>query len=137
MYQYKVQLDVYGGEATVGSIAVATRDYWIERGLDSLESHVTRDDVSDVPTEHNLYPSFEHDDLIHTNGVEFIGINQIQVVDLSTDEEEFVSFMVCLSASRNTQTVMQIRRRFVSTFFRRMPALIRYSRDRATVYNHH
>ena len=93
MYQYKVRLDVYGGEATVGSVDVATRDYWIERGLDSLESHVTRDDVTDVPTEHNLYPSFEHDDLIHTNGVEFKGINQIQVVDLSTDEEEFVSFM--------------------------------------------
>ena len=46
MYQYKVRLDVYGGEATVGSVDVATRDYWIERGLDSLESHVTRDDAT-------------------------------------------------------------------------------------------
>jgi hypothetical protein len=93
MYQYKVILDVYGGEVTVGSIPTPTYDYWTQRGLETLRSHLTLDDIPDVPIEHQLYPWFEHDDLIHTNGVEFKGINQIQVVDLSTDEEEFVSFM--------------------------------------------
>ena len=93
MYQYKVILDVYGGEVTVGSIPTPTYDYWTQRGLETLRSHLTLDDIPDVPIEHQLYPWFEHDDLIHTNGVEFKGINQIQVVDLSTDEEEFVTFM--------------------------------------------
>ena len=93
MYQYKVILDVYGGEVTVGSIPTPTYDYWTQRGLETLRSHLTLDDIPDVPIEHQLYPWFEHDDLIHTNGVEFKGINQIQVVDLSTDEEEFVSFL--------------------------------------------
>ena len=93
MYQYKVILEVYGGEVTVGSIPTPTYDYWTQRGLETLRSHLTLDDIPDVPIEHQLYPWFEHDDLIHTNGVEFKGINQIQVVDLSTDEEEFVSFM--------------------------------------------
>lgn len=31
------------------------------------------------------------DDLIHTNGVEFKGINQIAVIDASTDQEMFMS----------------------------------------------
>lgn len=93
MYQYKVQLDFYGGEATVGLVAVATIDYWIERGLESLESHLTLDNVPEVPDQHQLHPWDERDDLIHTRGVEFKGTNHIQVVDLLKDEEEFVSYL--------------------------------------------
>ena len=49
MYQYKVILDVYGGEVTVGSIPTPTYDYWTQRGLETLQSHLTLDDIPDVP----------------------------------------------------------------------------------------
>ena len=91
MYHYKVILDVYGGEFTVGSIPTPTYEYWTQRGLETLQAHLTLDDIPDVPTEHQLHPWFDRDDLIHTNGVEFKGINQIVVIDVSTDQEMFVS----------------------------------------------
>jgi hypothetical protein len=91
MYHYKVILDVYGGEFTVGSISTPTYEYWTQRGLETLQTHLTLDDIPDVPTEHQLHPWFDRDDLIHTNGVEFKGINQIAVIDASTYQEMFVS----------------------------------------------
>ena len=91
MYQYKVILDVYGGEVTVGSIPTPTYDYWTQRGLETLQAHLTLDDIPDVPIEHQLYPWFERDDLVHTNGVDFKGINHIEVIDVSTDDLVFTS----------------------------------------------
>jgi hypothetical protein len=91
MYHYKVVLDVYGGEFTVGSIPTPTYQYWTQRGLAALQAHLTLDDITDLPTEHQLYPWFDRDDLIHTHGVEFKGINQIAVIDVSTDEVVFMS----------------------------------------------
>ena len=108
MYHYKVTLDVYGGELTVGSIPTPTYEYWTQRGLETLQTHLTLDDIPDIPdipTEHQLHPWFDRDDLIHTHGVEFKGINQIAVIDASIDEEVFVSSLDQDSITNNAWVI--------------------------------
>lgn len=86
MYKYKITLERYGGEFAVGTITSATFKFWFNKGMDTLQRHIVSDDVPGVPEEHCLYPWFENDDLIHTNGVDFNGVNVIRVEDESTGQ---------------------------------------------------
>lgn len=84
MYKYKITLERYGAEFAVGTVPAATFKFWSDQGMDALRHHVVSDDVPGVPVEHYLYPWFEQNDVMHTNGVEFVGVNLIRVEDEST-----------------------------------------------------
>lgn len=84
MYQYRILMDVYGGEVTVGSVPSSTFDYWSKKDKTSFESHLVLDEGSDVQDKHNLFPWFERDDLIHTHGVELSESNRIKVIEDDT-----------------------------------------------------
>jgi hypothetical protein len=86
MYRYKISLDVYGAEVTVGSVSFDAYAYWITKDKDSLENHLVSDEESNIDEAFSLYPWFERDNLIHTYGVEFSGSNSITVTEeLSSD----------------------------------------------------
>lgn len=86
MYQYKISLDVYGAEVTVGSVSSDAYAYWRSRCNGSLENHMVSDEEPDIQEIHSLYPWFERDDLIHTYGVEFSGSNRITVTEESSSD---------------------------------------------------
>ena len=89
MYQYKVEIDLYGGEFVVGEIPLSTCDYWIDRGPQDLESHLLLNEARDVPPEHHLHPWYEQGDLIHTYGPDFSGFSRITVTNLRDSAEKF------------------------------------------------
>ena len=84
MYRYKISLDVYGAEFTVGSVSLDAYAYWSKKGKDYFENHLVSDEESSIEEAHSLYPWFERDDLIHTYGVEFSGSNRITINEEST-----------------------------------------------------
>jgi len=47
--QYKIQLDVYGGEFIVGSIPNKTINYWLTQEQESLDNHLVFDNQDKVP----------------------------------------------------------------------------------------
>ena len=86
MYQYRISLDVYGAEVTVGSVSSDAHAYWSSKNNNSLKSHLITDEEPDVQEKQRLYPWFERDDLIHTYGVEFCGSNRIAVTEESSSD---------------------------------------------------
>ena len=44
MYQYRISLDVYGAEVTVGSVSSDAHAYWSSRCNSSLENHLVSDE---------------------------------------------------------------------------------------------
>lgn len=82
---YRIEIDQYGGEFASGLVSVDTMDYWISRGAESLKSHAAEDDIKHVPPEHDLYPWFEQDNVLHVNGAAFSGVNTLRIVDQSTE----------------------------------------------------
>ena len=84
MYRYRISLDVYGAEVTVGSVSSDAYTYWSSKCNSSLENHLVSDEEPYVQEIHSLYPWFERDDLIHTYGVEFSGSNRITVTEEPT-----------------------------------------------------
>lgn len=86
MYQYKISLDVYGAEITVGSIPLDAYVYWSKKDKDSLQNHLVSDGESNIDEALSLYPWFERDNLTHTYGVEFSGSNSITVTEESSSD---------------------------------------------------
>lgn len=86
MYQYRISLDVYGAEVTVGSVSSDAHAYWSSKNNNSLKSHLITDEEPDVQEKQRLYPWFERDDLFHTYGVEFCGSNRIAVTEESSSD---------------------------------------------------
>ena len=46
--QYKIQLDVYGGEFIVGSLSNKTINYWLTQEQESLDNHLVFDNQDKV-----------------------------------------------------------------------------------------
>lgn len=84
--KYKIQLEIYGGEYVVGSLSDTTISYWVNRGQDSLDSHLLSDDQDDVPSEHHIYPWHELGSVWHTNGVELGVHNHLSIINVDTNE---------------------------------------------------
>ena len=87
--KYRITLDKWGGEYCSGSIPRTTIDYWSSKDEDDLKEHLLADTITGVPQEHNLYPFFERDNLVHTCGVELLKSNMVIVENADTDETIF------------------------------------------------
>ena len=88
--RYQVSCDRIGGEYCVGSVSKETMGYWSTKDINDLKEHLLSDTILGVPQEHNLYPFYEHDNLIHANGVEVNQYNRLTVTDLDTEEEVYI-----------------------------------------------
>ena len=85
----RITLDRWGGEYCVGSIPKETIEYWSGKDIDDLKEHLLADTILGVPEQHNLYPFFERDNLVHTCGVELSKSNQLTVENVDTNETIF------------------------------------------------
>ena len=65
MKGYNVQIDRWGGEVTIGRLSKKSNQYWKQRGEHLLEDHLLVDSVESVPSEYNLHPWYDQDDLLH------------------------------------------------------------------------
>jgi len=90
--QYKIQLDVYGGEFIVGSLPNKTINYWLTQEQESLDNHLVFDNQGKVPSKYNIYPWHDLGNLIHTTGVDIMSANnRLSILDANTDEVIFES----------------------------------------------
>ena len=85
----RITLDRWGGEYCVGSIPKETIEYWSGKDEDDLKEHLLADTILGVPEQHNLYPFYERDNLVHTCGVQLSKSNMVTVEDADTDETIF------------------------------------------------
>ena len=84
---YKIVLTGHGGEYGLGTTTEVVASYWATRTTDDLIEHITTGHTTeDVPDEYNLYPSFDHTDIIYTKGVEVNNHNYLEVINAETQE---------------------------------------------------
>ena len=86
MKTYNVQVDQYGAEITIGKVSRETYEYWKSWDGYLIEQHLQFDDIESVPPEHNLYPWYEQDDLLHINGPQFCDTNHLTITDAESGE---------------------------------------------------
>jgi hypothetical protein len=86
MKRYNVQIDRWGGEVTIGKLRKKSYEYWQKRGDHLLEDHLLIDDVDSVPSEYNLHPWYDQDDLLHISGPAFSENNDLTITDVDTGE---------------------------------------------------
>ena len=86
MKRYNVQIDRWGGEVTIGRLSKKSNQYWKQRGEHLLEDHLLVDSVESVPSEYNLHPWYDQDDLLHICGPEFSEHNVLTITDIDSGE---------------------------------------------------